>query len=258
MIEPSRADSPGGRWRFAWLVLPWYGAVQVAAWAGLPPTFQAGWFWVWVGTVWASWAGWCWACSTVVASGWLRLALFGAALLVHARLGSLGNPTEPMMRYLFTMSGFGATLLVVYRLLAVPCLDSRVGTDGRAATRLQFGIGEVAALTGLVAFWIAAGRRYAADWDADQWGGLGASYLGLLAVAVLAGLTSTARRRIGRYLLALATLLVAVLAAAMLDMVDRYLSGNPGSVSSEYLQVFVVFAIWLLLLGYLSMVRPAS
>lgn len=267
--------------------------VQVAGFvyppASLPRDLNL--FAFWLGTAWAGWAAAVWV-SSRWSNRPLTRGLFLVAMFAWHGLGMSVVNDETAARYVVMLGSYGMLQAVVFHWLGIPrwqilrlplhrptspfepdsvlageCqVESHDGLaergvdqgGGRGAgqgdvTR-QFGIGDLIAITTLVAILITAGKSYQTLLADSFWWGLIVGEAVLLAVAVLSVLSGLATRLVE--LLALLVLAVAtgVGGSVLLDFIESLVSvKDPWSLWPVYTVLMTTFSILMVAFAALSM-----
>ncbi len=244
-------------------------SVQVAGFIYRPlnPPENLYLFGFWLGTAWAGWAAAVWASSRWASRPLTRVAFLVAMFAWHGLGMSVAND-ETAARYVVMLGGYGLIQAVVFHWLGIPRwqilwlpiqrpvspfdTDSVVEEERQVDTTGQFGIGDLIAITTLVAVLITAGRSYETLLTDSFWWGLIVGEAVLLAVAVLSVMSGLARRLVavfGLFVLAVAT---GVGGSVLLDFIETLVStGIPISLWPIYAILMTTFSI--LMVGFAAM-----
>jgi hypothetical protein len=261
--------------------------VQVAGFVYQPlnPPENLYLFGFWLGTAWAGWAAAVWV-SSRWASRPLTRVVFLVVMFAWHGLGMSVVNDETAARYVVMLGGYGMIQAVVFHWVGIPrwkilCLpiqrpvspfdtdsavqeerpvESRdvlgdaIRIDNRGDVTRQFGIGDLIAITTLVAVLITAGKSYETLLADSFWWGLIVGEAVLLAVAVLSVMSGLAQRLVtilGLFVLAVAT---GVGGSVLLDFIETLVStGIPISLWPIYAVLMTTFSILLVGFAALSM-----
>ena len=254
--------------------------VQVAGFVYQPnnPPENLYLFGFWLGTAWAGWAAAVWA-SSRWASRPLTRAVFLVAMFAWHGFGMSVVNNETAARYVVMLGGYGLIQAMVFHWVGIPrwrilCLpirrpvspfdaeaESAVGGgqvvdrgEDRGDVTRQFGIGDLIAITTLVAVLITAGKSYETLLADSFWWGLIVGEAVLLAVAVLSVMSGLAQRLVsilGLFVLAVAT---GIGGSVLLDFIETLVSnGPPISLWPVYAVLLTTFSILMVAFAALSM-----
>jgi len=242
-------------------------------------------FALWLGTAWAGWAAAVWA-----SSRWSRQPLTrGAFLVVMFAWHGLGMSVindETTARYVVMLGSYGLMQAIVFHWVGIPQwqilrlplkkptspfesdsagdaqrhnealddLGDLIQQPDRGDATRQFKIGDLIAVTTVVAILITAGKSYETLLADSFWWGLIVGEAVLLAVAVLSVLGGLARRPTA--ILALFALAIAtgVGGAFLLDFIESLVTVTaPLALWPVYSVLMSIFSIWLVGFAALSM-----
>lgn len=167
---------------------------------------------------------------------------------------------ETAARYVVMLGGYGLIQAIVFRWVGIPQWQSQdsfsdaIGAGNRGDITRQFGIGDLIAITTLVAILITAGKSYETLLADSFWWGLIVGEAVLLAVAVLSVMSGLAQRSVailGLFALAVA---IGIGGSILLDFIESMVSsGMPISLWPIYAVLMTTFSILMVGFSALSM-----
>jgi hypothetical protein len=262
-------------------------AVQVAGFIYRPlqPPENLDLFALWLGTVWAGWAAAIWASSRWASRPLTRVAFLVVMFAWHGFGMSVVND-ETAARYVVMLGGYGLMQAILFHWVGIPQWqvkrlppkqatspfdpdraedaappdeslhapsDANSQSDRGDVTR-QFRIGDLIAVTTVVAVLITAGKSYETLLADTFWWGLIVGEAVLLAVAILSVMGGLAGRPVailGLFTLAITT---GVGGSFLLDFIESVVrANNPLVLWPVYSVLMVVFSIWMVGFAALSM-----
>jgi|GEM_PF-6718049 len=238
----------------------------------------------WLGTAWAGWAAAIWASSRWSSRPLTRVAFLIVMFAWHGFGMSVVND-ETAARYVVMLGGYGLIQAVVFHWVGIPrwrilrlpmqgptspfepdCsaeadrhdesnegLRDAIRSDDRGDVTRQFGIGDLIAITTVVAVLITAGKSYETLLSELFWWGLIVGEAVLLAVAVLSVLSGLANRPVT--ILALFALAVAtgLGGSLLLDFIETLVTASSPSWWPIYAVLMTTFSILMVGFAALSM-----
>lgn len=191
-------------------------------------------FAVWLGAVWSGWGAAVWYSSRWSGRPLLRIVFLVGIFAWHSFMMAVTN-NETTVRYIVMLGGYALIQSVAFRWAAIPAWRStgrrhRVNAGqfgplvGEPAER-QFGIGDLIAITTMVAILITAAKAYN-QWSTDyHWWGLFVGESVLLSVALLSVLGGLARHVVVQVALFVLALGVGVGGAMLIEVFENLVAG---------------------------------
>jgi hypothetical protein len=210
-------------------------------------------FSVWLGVVWSGWGAAIWFSSRWSSRPLLRVIFLIGIFAWHGFMMAVTN-NETAARYIVMLGGYALIQSVAFRWAAIPTwrsfvwsVQGKLGQSGPPASgsaRRQFGIGDLIAITAMVAILITAAKAYH-KWSTDyHWLGLFVGESVLLLVALLSVLGGLARRLALQLALFVSALAVGVGGSMLIEVFENLVGvGNPTSIWPIYAILMVTFSI---------------